>query len=233
MASIAAALSPNIYDQPPTLTTTFTTKVDVPQSQIEPFFSAGWPLNKAKLDFIRDANNHFTYESNEANVAMGGFTIKKTDAQGNLLDGAEFLLYESEQDALARQNPVLDENGQPLVGTSTIPGYIDFRGVAARDYGSIYTGVFYWLVETKAPAGYNLCPKPIEIFVRDTSHQKDPNTGIALYPIEIVNEKITLPITGGQGTLVFLAVGGGLLAAGLVALALMRRRAKKLEEQEG
>jgi LPXTG-motif cell wall-anchored protein len=232
MASIAAALSPNDYFNKPRLTTTISTKVDVPQSQIEAAINQGW-VNKAQLDFIRDANYHFIYESNDCTITMGGFIIQKTDAQGNLLDGAEFLLYESEQDALARQNPVLDANGQPLTGTSPIPGYIEFFGIPDRDYNHIYGGTFYWLVETKAPAGYNLCPSPVEVYFDYYSHQKDPNTGIALYPIEIVNEKIELPITGGQGTLVFLAVGGGLLAAGLVALALMRRRAKKLEEQEG
>lgn len=113
----------------------------------------------------------------------------------------------------------------------------------------------YKLREIKAPAGYNLLTKDVEVKITaatsngqewtsgtasdaltklevtadETSGTGDENTGIA--SITIANNKgATLPETGGMGTTLFYIVGG-ILVLGAGILLITRRRMSMMDEQ--
>lgn len=84
-------------------------------------------------------------------------------------------------------------------------------------------GTKYFLQEIKAPEKYALLDKEIPFTVNDTSYYKDA-TAIDLVdadPQKVDNKKITIPQTGGMGTIAFILVGLALMAGAFVAI---RRR---------
>jgi hypothetical protein len=87
-------------------------------------------------------------------------------------------------------------------------------------------GPSYWLVETRAPAGYELSAEPFEFYVTaltsgvsvsGTATDPDP-TGVTDVP---ANAGFTLPYLGGSA--IWWSVAGFVLAA-VLALLLIRRR---------
>ena len=100
---------------------------------------------------------------------------------------------------------------------------------AAFKFKSDHNGLFsvngldkgtYKLVEVKAPAGYVLNTTP-------TSFGVDETTGGTATPKEVNNTKVTIPQTGGIGTVIFTVVGLGVMALALVA---MKKRSASEEE---
>ncbi len=85
----------------------------------------------------------------------------------------------------------------------------------------------YTLVESKAPAGYSLddTERTFVISVDNGEASLTQELG------EITNAKrdpLTIPLTGGTGTFIFLGVGGAALAAAAVAAFIRRRRSLSL-----
>lgn len=121
-------------------------------------------------------------------LKLGSLTITKYDKENPdqplLLDGAEFEMQ------LENGTIAMDIEGNPLQGT-TVNGKLVFKSIP---YGT------YTLVETKAPAGYQLPSKQWTIVISD---EENPNV-----LIEIVNKKQSvLPSTGGIGTPIFTMMG--------------------------
>lgn len=83
----------------------------------------------------------------------GSVTVRKSDAEGNALDDAEFTLFDSTGTTVAR-----DAWGRRLVGSTGADGHgrLIFVNVPAGRY---------ILVETRAPDGYQVDPTPREITV--------------------------------------------------------------------
>lgn len=85
----------------------------------------------------------------------------------------------------------------------------------------------YTLVESKAPAGYSLDDTE-RTFVISVEHGE---ASLTQELGEITNAKrdpLTIPLTGGTGTFIFLGVGGAALAAAAVAAFIRRRRSLSL-----
>lgn len=78
----------------------------------------------------------------------------------------------------------------------------------------------YYLVETKAPKGYNLLDKPLEV-----TFTEEDNNNKHVHLEEIENKKgFTLPNTGGVGTIVL--VVAGIILIGLAIILTMNKKKK-------
>lgn len=82
------------------------------------------------------------------------------------------------------------------------------------------------LVEVKAPNGYALNSTPVEFTINAASYFVDPTIAspVAQAPLKVNNKKVTIPQTGGIGTVIFAVVGLGLM--GFAAYA-MKRNSKE------
>ncbi|MCL2794579.1 MAG: SpaH/EbpB family LPXTG-anchored major pilin [Microbacteriaceae bacterium] len=113
-------------------------------------------------------------------------------------------------------------------GLVTIDGlrYSDFANNATVADGQ--TGYnYYWLVETKAPAGYELQAEPIGFTVEGAAGTTTPDITVTDVPH---NAGFQLPFTGGTGTTVVTIAGlGTLVAAALVAALVAWRRRRSAE----
>lgn len=154
------------------------------------------------------------------------------------LTGAEFKLYADED--LTTEIKLVKDGDDYRVATAeekaaTNPkkvvdvieaGHVQIKGLAAGTY---------YLVETKAPAGYNKLKDAVKVEIEekntgDPSTMSDADiTAIEVTPVgaEVINNAgVELPATGGIGTTIFYVVGGVLVVAAGVLLVVKKRTAK-------
>lgn len=180
----------------------------------------------------------------EVGVPVGGITIVKTDVAGKPLEGATFqIVRELQEEELTNRSiekrilKIGEENrimaispfwtDRNMSGKKETEVTTDGEGKAAI-YGLSY-GTYY-LVETKAPAGYNKITAPIRIAVHKYSHLteadnvRDDQNAIIDNTLHIVNVRYRLPDTGGLETLQLAAGGTGILFSSVALLLFMNRR---------
>jgi LPXTG-motif cell wall-anchored protein len=187
----------------------------------------------------------------ETKTKWGGVELLKIGAHSNPLEGAKFIVVTRlEADDVTPDLTTAvkalggvdeDENGvvpAHTVWTSDADGHLSIAGLRYScfangaqipdcdngDTDSEASGagsIQYYLVEIEAPAGYSLLAAPVRFLVRDLADTVG-------YDLKIVNVEdnggFLLPLTGGMGTTLFFAVGGILLAACLMLIAVSRRR---------
>lgn len=128
-----------------------------------------------------------------------------------LLNDAEFGLYLDAEG----NSPVFDKNGSPVTfKTGAISAGVDNEQNVLLKVGT------YYIIETKAPAGYKLDKKAYEVVVTEEGGKvavDAPN--IKAGP----GEGIELPVTGGAGT-VALTAAGVVLVAGAAAFIVRSRK---------
>lgn len=117
-------------------------------------------------------------------------------------------------EALNMQWTYVSEKTDAFVFVSSTDGKFEVRGLTKGNYA---------LIETKAPAGYALLPGEITFSVGPNSYEDA--TGIEGHS-QIKNREVTIPQTGGMGTVIFTVVGALIMGSAVVA---MRRR--KTEEE--
>ncbi len=188
--------------------------------------------NRAELEYINAVNFEFTEKSDIPVVYTGGFNLLKVDAEDSsvTLSDAVFELYRAAtEDEISASNPALTYisgveapvikvsffDNTNLLGESTDFASSDEDGKVSF-YGLSYGK--YFLLETKAPKGYNALDKAIEINVNESSHL-DEKAAI----IENSTGSL-LPGTGGIGTTVFVIVGITIMGISAFLLFLERRR---------
>lgn len=123
------------------------------------------------------------------------------------IPGTEFTLYDSD--------PLLPGAGTGEILPNTPTGSATFLS----DY--VLVNHDYWLVETKAPAGFQLLAEPIKFHVTTTELTLDPSTASSLITADAETFTITvtdvpgadLPKVGGNGIVWYLAIGLLLIAA--------------------
>lgn len=175
------------------------------------------------------------YGSKSASVDVSTFAIKidKFDKETSTkLAGATFSLYRSlydgeeadetlyvktidEQDGTIRTDSV----SVKLLETSkesNSDGIITFEKYEAN--GTKYN---YYLVETKAPSGYNLLEEPQKVNFSDD----DVATTNGIYTVEVPNSRgIVLPTTGGTGTVIFTVIGISLMIGAVVLFVVSKKK---------
>ena len=181
--------------------------------------------NETMLKYGDDSRDETTWK--ETKTYSYKVDIVKTDAENTILDGAEFRLYDAEEDG--KEIPVvrasegvyrLAKDGEKGDVIQTKDGQAEIKGLDAD--------TTYWLEETKAPDGYNKLEERVEIAVKEAnleatvSSDKWQEGGV-----HVVNQTGSLlPTTGGTGTTALYIAGAALVIGAGTVLAIRRRRAK-------
>ena len=193
--------------------------------------------NEAKLTY---SNNPTTGETKDSEpvvqkVYTSKIAIEKVEklADGatttpKKLEGAEFVLYKEETtgdikttkyykwNATDKKVEWFAEKDQADVKKTDVNGAASFEGLADGTY---------YLVETKAPAGYNQLDKPVKVEVHVGEHNTPVTSDTQLtVTAKVENQAGTLlPSTGGMGTTVFYVLGAVLVVGAGVLLVTKKR----------
>lgn len=196
--------------------------------------------NKAQLEYGNKPGETTTTTPSEAKTPTYPLDILKTRKDtSKKLAGAKFSLYTSETDAKNRTNPikVTGNNGNYVVdSTSATTEFESVENIAGKGYNLRVNGLAegtYYLVETKAPDGFNKLTAPIVIKITKSA-DTDVNNWTISKDGTVETDKIIdvenstgslLPSTGGMGTIAFTVVAA-LLVLG-VAVSFIRDRKRE------
>ena len=156
---------------------------------------------------------------------FGAVIVSKVSASNQTgLAEAKFAVFLSESDARANTNRVtIGGTSEWTTGTN---GQVSISGLRFSNFANgapVAEGAAgyqkYWLVETKAPDGYELLAEPIPFEVTEVVPTK--NITVTDLP---KNGGFILPLTGGPGAFATYAVGAALLIGTGVLLFRRRRR---------
>ena len=188
--------------------------------------------NGASLIFINGDGVEFdTTTEIDPEIHLAAIQVTKVDQSDNRLSGAEFKIATSAANAqnsrflkMGSDGVVLDygDTGYDLAGdfaaTTDPSGLTTFKGLHDIINDELQT---YYIVETKAPAGYNLLSAPVAVAFTGSEFNH-------IAKIQVTDTKgLVLPMTGGTGTLIFTVVGIAVIGAGvIVALASFGRKRK-------
>lgn len=136
---------------------------------------SGYLLDNTRYEFSLTSENLHVKVTRENMPTKGSLTIRKIDATGGPLAGAELLLEMS-----------TDGQSWAEIGKSTT----DSTGAAKWE--NLKTGVQYRVTETKSPAGYTLLTEPLFTGTLDSSNRDVTITACN-------NAGFALPFTGGRG----------------------------------
>lgn len=170
----------------------------------------------AKLTIKNNDTSNNTLSTTEANVEdipevhTGIIKITKLDASDKTtpLENAEFCFALNEKDANEGVF-ITDAAGEVIVAKTNDKGVVTISGFAYGYLGDLYNqdsvNTTIWVVEIKAPEGYNLLPEPFEMNV---SIEKDAVSFNFIAEAEVLNSnKLVLPVTGSTGTWLFIGFG--------------------------
>ena len=156
----------------------------------------------------------------------------ETDNENKKLPDAKFVLYKkapTETDPNAIQYYKKWANTDTTKAVSWVNNIAEATEVTTdKDGAASFEGLAdgtYYLVETKAPAGYNQLDKPVKVEVHDGEH----NTPVTSATQLIVNATVKnqagtlLPSTGGMGTTIFYVLGAVLVVGAGVLLVTKKR----------
>ena len=212
--------------------------------------------NTAKLTYSDNPGNDHTSDTPEQetyvldiNVDLNKYAVDPTT--GAKLPGAEFKLFKGTE----RSGEVFYK-WDATDGKVTWVAEADADVFTTNDQGHLTQQIrgldagTYSLLETKAPAGYNLLASPVEITITATESTNDAGQKIVTYTsnpgtvtggsislgtqheaqpvdtIDVLNQQGTeLPSTGGIGTTIFYILGG-LLVIGAAVILVARRKAQ-------
>ena len=181
--------------------------------------------NKAKLQYNDDSYS----EEKTTTTRTYEFDLIKYNSAGQLLDGAEFELYDAE----TALKFVYDETTK----TYTVSNAAGASTTIAAHGGKVtikgLKNTTYTLKETKAPKGYNQIKDGVTVdltqgsikttYTNGTTYNNATDGGYGV----LNNAGTVLPGTGGIGTTIFYLIGGGLMVAAAVLLIAKKRMENK------
>ena len=179
--------------------------------------------NKATLTYDHDPKDNTqktTTPPVEEKVYSSQIVVDKVDGENNAqkLAGAQFVLLNSEGKYYKLEGEtvswVAEEENADVVTT-------DANGAAS--FTGLKNGT-YQLKEIKAPDGYNLLTKTVEVTV---DGEEKNGTSISAVCVVENNSGTTLPSTGGAGTTA-IYIGGSLLVLLSGILLILRKRTKRV-----
>lgn len=196
--------------------------------------------NSATLEYGNKPGETTTTTPSEAKTPTYSLDINKVKTGSKeKLEGAKFSLYTSETDAKNGTNPikVTGSNGNYVVDPeSTTTEFESVKSIDGKGYNLRVNGLAegtYYLVETKAPDGFNKLTAPIVIKITKST-DTDVNKWTISKDGTVETDKIIdvenstgslLPSTGGMGTIAFTVVAA-LLVLG-VAVSFIRDRKRE------
>lgn len=182
--------------------------------------------NDAKLVYSNDPTNSKNHGelTDKEKVYSSKIVIDKYDAnvadKSKKLEGAKFVLKNSDGkfykfDTSANKVVWVDTRKDADVFVTTVNGEAEVRGLK--------NGTYY-LIETEAPAGYNLLAEPVKVEINGSAANVDSLT----VTTNVENHTGSLlPGTGGIGTRIFYIAGAALLLGAVVVL--LVKKFKKAE----
>lgn len=199
--------------------------------------------NKAQLEYGNKPGETTTTTPSEAKTPTYPLDINKIKTGSKeKLAGAKFSLYTSETDAKNGTNPikVTGSNGNYVVNPeSTTTEFESVKSIDVEGYNLRVNGLAegtYYLVETKAPDGFNKLTAPIVIKITKSTTGNEEDWTLSKNDVKEEDKIIDvenstgsmLPSTGGMGTIAFTVVAA-LLVLG-VAVSFIRDRKKKTKK---
>jgi len=200
--------------------------------------------NQAHLEYTNAPGIDYEDDSNDPEVHTGGKHLLKTDTAGTVLEGAVFKLAR-----LATEEEIQDESvtkgkltidgaerevvfvpfydSEEMTGEKVTQVTTDKEGKAVI-YGLAYGD--YYVVEIKAPAGYNLLTAPVKIEIHESSHITkemnllDESQNVIDHTLKVINVKFGMPETGGIGTTVFTVAGLGVVGSAALLIAINTKK---------
>lgn len=165
---------------------------------------------------------NYTYKPGQTvNVATAGLDVTKVDGNttSTKIAGAEFTLY---KDSACTEAIAVD--GVTVKATTTTNGNDKFYYGTHEFYFT--PDVTYYVKETKAPANYNL---NATVFTVKAVAKAYTAVGTVENGATVVKDyPVTVPSTGGMGTMMFYVGGAALIAcAGVLLFVLKRKKAAK------
>jgi len=189
--------------------------------------------NHAELSYVNSNGKELEAKADAAQVFTGGIHLRKTDVQGNPLAGATLRIAreatleeltdpECRVEKLYVKGRLLD-----VVFVSFVPGddlaeaKVDAI-TTGEDGNAAFCGLAYgtyYIVETKAPSGYNLLSDPIEARINSLSHKADQELDSTIW---VVSTRFALPKS--NGTTLFTVLGLTVLGYGALMLFLNHKK---------
>lgn len=167
-------------------------------------------------------------DSSKVETKFGDIVIKKVNKDGGFLKGAIFSVHLDNSDKkdcssygdAIKTSEATGENGLISIKGLHLTNFVDNKDVPEADQHP------YCLVETQAPEGYQLLPKPVKFSLTKAGAVADLTTAAegdgSL--VKITNYKNPgLPLTGAQGILLVSVLGLILVSVGVV-LTVKRRQ---------
>lgn len=196
--------------------------------------------NKAYLKYSTQTTSastaENTIESNSVRFIVGSCQLKKTNGDNVALQGAQFKLFRTREEAVAGKNPVYASTTsggatQSYTFTSSASGAVYIydvdigSSISASSVSDFSPTKKYWIVETKAPTGYNLLSEPVEVtFSR--------GGGDSVQATIINSAQYTFPLTGGHGWIMFAIGAVVFFGCGTVLIIKKKKNKKRAIEHE-
>ncbi|MGN0602138.1 MAG: SpaH/EbpB family LPXTG-anchored major pilin, partial [Oscillospiraceae bacterium] len=194
-----------------------TTEVNTNETNTVTFDYSNYP-------YVADSHNQKT---DSVDVTTFAIKIDKfvNGSPDDKLAGAKFDLYRTATQA------EIDAGTAVVIPHTTING-VKLEGDLVTDnngsatfakYEANGTNYDYYLVETQAPSGYNLLDNAVKVNFTDA----DVEATAGVYTVDVPNSSgITLPVTGGQGVVIFTVIGIALMVGAVLLLVVSRKKAK-------